>query len=272
LWRPSTGLSTFARVGRKPREQDTAGEDLRSSPAGTYLMEPTRGIPIAKVDGESYRRTDDVLAQECQVTLSVDGKRLTQVVCSPGRLRELAYGHLLSIGWIRSPDDIMAVEVDDTSIDVQLASGVPSPRVEAEVLQNTFSVSKHAVVKAVLTAQSHGALFQITGSTHLAGLFPSDSDMVAVEDISRTCALSKALGVALLHGMPFDQSLLVLTSRVPMSFVETAARAGIPMIAAVSSPTYQAVTAAERLGICLCGFVRGERLNVYSQPWRVGLT
>jgi FdhD protein len=91
------------------------------------------------------------------------------------------------------------------------------------------------------------------------------------EDISRTCALEKALGEALFDGIEFGRCFIGLSSRVPRGFVRKIARAGIPIIAAVSAPTYEAVQEAETLGLCLCGFIRRGRLNVYSNAWRVGL-
>jgi len=92
-----------------------------------------------------------------------------------------------------------------------------------------------------------------------------------VEDISRTCALEKAIGEALLRGVDFEQSFAFLSSRVPSRMITKLARCGVPIVAAVSAPTMDAVRLAERLNICLCGFVRDERLNVYAHGWRIGL-
>jgi len=234
-------------------------------------MEPTRETPVIKVEAQRHRRVDDVLVQELRVALSVGGTRLLDVVCSPGRLCELAYGHLLAIGWIRSRQDVVAVKAEEATADIELAAGLPSPLTDPPVVESTFSVSRDLVTRATRAAQSHGELFRATGGSHLAALSLDAAPRIVVEDISRTCALEKALGEALCAGVDFAHSLLSLTSRVPVEFVRAAARAGIPIVCAASAPTYQAVEEAQRLGICLCGFVRGVRLNVYSQPWRVGL-
>jgi len=139
------------------------------------------------------------------------------------------------------------------------------------IARSPFVTSRDGVQRATMAAERHGALFRATGGTHLAAVVPTGSTGIYVEDVSRTCALEKALGSALLAGCDFGWSMLVVTSRVPLGFVRSAARAGIPVVVAVSAPTYQAVEEAERVGICLCGFARGERLNVYSHAWRVGL-
>ncbi|MBN1859165.1 formate dehydrogenase accessory sulfurtransferase FdhD [Candidatus Bipolaricaulota bacterium] len=243
-------------------------------------MEPTRSISVTRFQFSEHQRVDDVLIQEQRVTILVDSEQELETVCSPGKLRELAYGHLLATGAIGSATDIAAVDVDlpaaepaGATIAVKLAAGMQfqSRPTGPDVVQSAFSVPADFIAKMVQAAEDHGDLFRLTGGTHLAAIVPSDSDGIFVEDISRTCALEKVLGSALLRGAAFYRSLLVLTSRIPMQFVQTAAHAGIPIIGAVSAPTYQAVEEADRLGICLCGFVRGERFNVYSHPWRVGL-
>jgi FdhD protein len=76
---------------------------------------------------------------------------------------------------------------------------------------------------------------------------------------------------ALSHRIPLSDVILLVSGRVSFEIVQKAASAGIPVIGAVSAPSSLAVQTAERLGITVIGFLRGDRFNVYSHPARVDL-
>jgi FdhD protein len=235
-------------------------------------MEPIRETTIVKVKGEEGRPLPDELVRETQAVIYLNRRKVLDVTCSPGALRELSYGYLLSEGWIRSVEDLESISIDEdhrsASVSLRRAR---KRRASAAPVASPFASSPSEVACALEEAQSRGELFRRTGAAHLAAVLSADGSCALAEDVSRSCALEKAFGRALVSGFDAGRSLLLLTSRVPQRFIEKAARVGIPIVAAVSAPTYEAVQAAERLGICLCGFVRKDRMNVYSRAWRVGL-
>lgn len=117
--------------------------------------------------------------------------------------------------------------------------------------------------------------FERTGGLHAAGLYSAAGAPGCVrEDVGRHNAVDKVLGRTLLDRT--DRSalagaVLMVSGRVSFEIVQKAAAAGVGTICAVSAPSSLAVEAADRLGVGLAGFVRGETFNVYSCPERFAL-
>lgn len=119
--------------------------------------------------------------------------------------------------------------------------------------------------------RSRQTVFDRTGGLHAAGLFDREGRALAVrEDIGRHNAVDKIVGwAALQQRLPLVDSALVVSGRVSFEIVQKAAVAGIPVVVAVSAASSMAVETAERLGVCLIGFARGDRANIYAHAERV---
>jgi FdhD protein len=118
------------------------------------------------------------------------------------------------------------------------------------------------------------SIFDRTGGLHAAGLFDSEGNLLHLrEDVGRHNAVDKVLGRALLDGLlPLNQHVLLLSGRISFEIMQKALAGGIPIIAAVSAPTSLAVQFAAESGQTLIGFLRNQRMNIYTHPNRIRLS
>lgn len=223
---------------------------------------------ITVSSGETERRRD-TLVQQIDYTIELNGSPAMSSVCCPGDLSHLALGYLLTQG-ICSPSDAPP-RIDQNGNTVRIAFKTDGRVAMPEPVKSAYAIAPRTVLGRVVDFVKMGLVFSRTGATHSAAICTDSGIVCHVEDISRSAVLEKVIGEAWTKGIFFGETFIILSSRVPDGFVQRVARAGIPIIAAVSAPTAQAVERAEDLGICLCGFVRGRRMNVYSGAWRLGL-
>jgi len=77
------------------------------------------------------------------------------------------------------------------------------------------------------------------------------------------------VGALARDGIDTAAGFAVVTSRASFEMVQKAARAGIPLLGAISAPTALAVQLAQQAGLTLAGFVRAGRHVLYSHRERL---
>ena len=115
-------------------------------------------------------------------------------------------------------------------------------------------------------------VFDSTGGLHAAGLFDLEGKPLVVrEDVGRHNAVDKVVGHRVLAGEATDVPMLCVSGRIGFELAQKAVAAGVGMIAAVGAPSSLAVKLAADAGLCMVGFVRGERFVIYTEHDRVGV-
>lgn len=247
----------------------------------------------------------DAVAVEEPLEIRVGDRSVAVVMRTPGHDRELAAGFLLTEGVIRDADDIMDIvlcrdQADGASGNVVNVLLAPTASLDlARLTRHVFSSSScgvcgKATLDAVLQAfppamdgpdfdparlaelparlRAAQPVFATTGGLHACALFQASGELEIVrEDVGRHNALDKVLGRAVLdRRLPLRGHGLLLSGRVSFELVQKALAAGIPLIAGIGAPSSLAIACAERGRQTLIGFLRAERLNVYTGVERVG--
>ncbi len=148
---------------------------------------------------------------------------------------------------------------------------IESVKLQVDPLATDISLKQALFYKLNDKLRKKQAIFEKTGGLHAAGLFNENGQLlIAREDIGRHNAVDKVIGQALLSDMlPLDRHILMVSGRASFEIVQKALFARTPFIVAVSAASTLAVDLAEEGNITLIGFMRGERMAIYSHPERI---
>jgi FdhD protein len=250
---------------------------------------------IEKLRAGARERVKDDLAVEEPLEIRVDGSPIAVTMRTPGEDEELAAGFLAGEGLIGGPGDIdevgltrdfaaNVIEVrtraglrrdpkDERSFYLTSSCGVCGKgalefvRQEApEPSSPRSALTPQVVFAAPGAARKEQHAFERTGGLHATALFePSGELLVVREDVGRHNAMDKAIGSLLLAGrFPLEGVFATVSGRASFELVQKASLAALVGIIAVGPPSTLAVDLARERGMLLCGFVRGDSLNVYA--------
>jgi FdhD protein len=278
----------------------------RPSRTGKTGVRLWRAGPEGVEEHPDHVATEEPL--EIRLVCSGRTRNVAVTMRTPGADAELALGFLFAEGVIARREQVVragpctepsgGATGCDNIVEVELAEGVPEPEL-AGLDRHFFSTSAcgvcgkagldalrlrvpaaipagPAVAAEVLSTlpdrlREAQGLFDSTGGLHAAALFDAQGGFLAArEDVGRHNALDKLLGWAFLEDrLPLHDHVVMVSGRSSYEILQKCLVAGVPVICAVSAPSSLAVELAERFGITLVGFLRGDRFNVYSGAERI---
>ena len=247
-------------------------------------------VDVIRLPGE--RREQDSVAVEEPLEVRVNGAPIAVTMRTPGHDEELALGFLLSEGVnprrAAAPADLAGntVEVEADAFDparlerhfyTSSSCGVcgkgalEAVAVEAPPVASNLRVAVTLLAELPERLREQQAAFAETGGLHATGLFDPAGELLCVrEDVGRHNAMDKVIGWSFgEHRLPLGDAILCVSGRLSFELVQKAAVAGCPIVVAVGAPSSLAVELACDRRVTLCGFVRGGRVNVYTDEWRV---
>lgn len=259
--------------------------------------------------GQLRRKTDFLAAEEpLEIQLQAGQESLTAAITmrTPGDDFELAAGFLYSEGIINTKQDVAHMRYCVDTEQEQQTYNLLSVRLRQPQLPVLSQLDRHFFInsacglcgKTTLEAlqarhpapipvgpslnpkilytfpdrlREAQSLFEQTGGLHAAALFDTQGKLLALrEDVGRHNAFDKLVGWGLMNNqLPFHQNIVMVSGRASFELLQKALFGGIPIFCAISAPSSLAVSLAERFGMTLIGFLRGERCNIYTGQERI---
>jgi FdhD protein len=247
-----------------------------------------RELQVTVINGEQVESRVESVAVEASIALIINHQHRIDLIVSPNDLEDLAVGYLISEGIVSDAGQIQSVEVQGDQILVEIAkeasdvelwfevrsSGCVGVKMQYEDLDITIT-SPLVVPAPTLFAmeeivQGWSSVWRATGGCHIASVFAPDGTLLyAAEDVGRHNAMDKVIGKVFRSCTDPSQVVAITSGRLAAGLVAKAARAGFPILLSKAAALDAGVALAEQVGMTLCGFVRGQKMNVYAHPQRV---
>lgn len=243
---------------------------------------------IIRKKADISEETKDYIAVEKKLRISCNGKDVISLYCTPALIKELVAGFISTEELIDGKfcaDSLVITYGDEIEADITS---------EVTVEQRNFiktsgctggmtTARDKAFTKITDDLQIHGEdirtlftvfngkseLFRMTGCVHSAALCEGNTIVAFAEDIGRHNAVDKVLGSCILKNIPFSKKILLVSGRISSEIVLKCMKWGIPVVASRTSATSLALELAEDGGVTLVGFVRANRMNIYTNGQRI---
>jgi FdhD protein len=213
------------------------------------------------------------------------------VIFSPYEVKEFVYGNLLSEGFIKDIKDVSSYyekrKKDLINVILKLKTFEPSflrknynivwtecgsvPEIQKRKGERLRSIKQEFELKAKdiidIQKKMRGEINKLekTGGVHFSVLFDKHLELKQFAfDVGRHNAVDKVIGKNLLANEEFKDKVLFTTGRISSDIVVKCLRAQIPIVISKNSPLYTAITLARKYNICLIGYLRGKKFEIFS--------
>ncbi len=240
-------------------------------------------------DGDWHQVEAEVI-EEGSLTIFVNGRELASLMCTPRDPLQLALGFLADEGFIQSLAEVAVATLcassscadlwlthatPDTPPHKTITSGcsggltfadlsasMPPPKVEHRLHPEQLG-------ELIVNLQNRDSLYARARGVHASALSDGNDLVMVAEDIGRHNTLDRLRGECLLREVDPAGMVLLSTGRISSEMIYKAALMGCPIVASRTSPTSLSVALARAWKITLVGYLRRNRMNVYSCPERL---
>lgn len=255
-------------------------------------------IPYIKIDGGSAISSSHEIVMEVPLAVFVNGRHALTAMISPTELEEFVTGFLYTEKIISKLEDLESLRIETraegkeeknvTGMSASVLTKNPFsimlsgktvlsgcggdtsyldadrlPKIQSNLTVEPSTITD--IMKDTLVSELHAR----TGGIHIVGLFGPEGRICVMEDIGRHNALDKAIGYGLKHGVDFSRTIVASSGRLSSEMIRKCLIANIPIIASRGATTTLAVKLGEQSGLTILGFVRGQKMNIYTGAERI---
>lgn len=230
------------------------------------------------------------IVDEALACISVNGREIGTFMCAPRDLKELALGFLYNEGLIQSLEEIanLHVSAHRTCVDVWLKDAraeIPERKIVTagcsggltfddlserhDPLASGLSATPKQLAQLMRQMHLGAKLYRRARGIHTAVLADQESILLQAEDVGRHNCLDKLCGAALLQAIPTRDRIILSSGRISSEMINKARRLETPIVCSRTSPTSLSVALAEEWNMTIVGYLRQERMRIYSHPERL---
>ena len=245
-----------------------------------------RHVPCIRVDGETAETASHEVVEEIPYALFINGRHAMTAMMSPVQLEDFVTGYLYTEQIVKGVDEIESIRIEKNRLSVitknlfkvlgpkkTILSGCGGsasfidtgklPSIKSDFTIPTTIIS--GTIRGILDSELHDK----TGGIHVVGLASADGVIARSEDIGRHNALDRVIGYALRNNVDLSHTFAICSGRISSEMVRKCLIANIPIVLSRGATTTLAIEIAAKTGLCVIGFVRSAKMNIYSHPERV---
>lgn len=245
-------------------------------------------VELIRATGHEQKKIIDLVAIETFIDIYINQNFFISLNCSPGGLKYLTTGFLYNSGIVNNKKEIISTKVRENKIFFEIKNDLLSkgiinfPNLINQIkysgvqgqkrlsVNNDTNVKIDIIYSLVSLMQEKAVFFQKSGAVHSCGLADIDGSIILFsEDIGRYNTIDRVSGEAFLGDIKTYDKVILTSCRITSGIMQKIVRTDIPIVISRAAVTDYAIKLADRRGITLVGFARGERLNIYTHAERV---
>lgn len=246
----------------------------------------------------TWRELSVDLARETPIALVYNGISHAVMMATPCDLSDFALGFSLTEGIVESAAEILDIEAVPVANGVEVRMTLNGRRMAGlkehrrsmtgrtgcglcgteslsaairpqNPVLSDHTIPVHQLFAGLAALDQAQELRRATRAAHAAGWMTAEGLVLSREDVGRHNALDKVIGAGLTAQLTPAHGLMLVSSRCSVEMVQKTVAAGVPILAAVASPTALAVQLAQHWGLTLITSLRSDSFNVLTHAHRI---